>query len=649
MLTVLLLFFYILCVTFSTGFFALRLFDRLCGVHFPAPASPASGLGGPAPDEQKEDRVFSPVACLFAGLVFCTAYAQWFSLFAGVGLAAQAVLLCLCAAGLFVERHALRSYLHTWKKRLRNSGNASGGNRGSALSPRVHLAVCGVLLAVFAYGTSHGYAHYDTGLYHAQAVRFAETLGVVKGLGNLHHRLAYNSAVFPLTALFSFSFFGGQSFHVMSGFTAMLLAFLCVPLAAIFRRRSLLLSDWARLAAAYYLFGIFDEMVSPASDYFVCCAVFSIAILWTGEYRGTVLLYSSSLSDEYKRTVPLYSSLCILACTAFTLKISATPLLLLAVYPVASCLAHRGGRACRPLVVSLSAGLLVVLPFLIRNVILSGWLVYPLPGVDLFDVAWKIPQARVARDALEIRLFGRGITDYGAQAAALPWFADWFRALGKTQAAMFLADVIALPVWCVTGIRYFFRRQHPASRKAVRDSQGNDTGAFHTALPSAPVFVMMLALYAGFALWFSGSPAPRQGMAFLMLPAFLSVGALAGFVTGRGHSSADAGTNYLPGRNPADSGRVLLSAIPPLLAALLIGYKSIRLVIDEARVFQPSYLLVQEDYEVFETVPHDLGGITIHLPVHDDRTGYEAFPGAPAVPWAYPAGETLREGFLPAE
>ena len=43
--------------------------------------------------------------------------------------------------------------------------------------------------------------HVDTGLYHAQAIRWIEEYGVVCGLGNLHSRFAYNSAAFALCAL----------------------------------------------------------------------------------------------------------------------------------------------------------------------------------------------------------------------------------------------------------------------------------------------------------------------------------------------------------------------------------------------------------------------------------------------------------------
>ena len=37
-------------------------------------------------------------------------------------------------------------------------------------------------------------------------------------------------------------------------------------------------------------------------------------------------------------------------------------------------------------------GAFAIVPFFVRNVILSGWLVYPFTAVDLFDVDFKIPK-----------------------------------------------------------------------------------------------------------------------------------------------------------------------------------------------------------------------------------------------------------------
>ena len=159
----------------------------------------------------KERQIRSESGCLYAGIVIVTVYAQFFSLFHKVGLAANLLLLLLCAACLFVRGRQMAEHI-----------------RGVLLTVTPARAGAAVFLFfLFAYGTSTGIIHYDTGLYHAQSIRWIEEYGVVPGLGNLHSRLAYNSASFCLSALYSFAFLGGRSFHACAGFLAWLLAMVC--------------------------------------------------------------------------------------------------------------------------------------------------------------------------------------------------------------------------------------------------------------------------------------------------------------------------------------------------------------------------------------------------------------------------------------
>ena len=51
-----------------------------------------------------------------------------------------------------------------------------------------------------AYFASRGLQHTDTGIYHAQAIRWYEEYGLVKGLGNLQQHFAYNSAYLAYAA-----------------------------------------------------------------------------------------------------------------------------------------------------------------------------------------------------------------------------------------------------------------------------------------------------------------------------------------------------------------------------------------------------------------------------------------------------------------
>jgi hypothetical protein len=79
------------------------------------------------------------------------------------------------------------------------------------------------------------------------------------------------------------------------------------------------------------------------------------------------------------------------------------------------------------------------LPFFIRNVLLSGWLVYPFTRIDLFDVKWKIPKGMADYDAREIQVWGRGYSDVSRYEIPVEeWLPDWFRSLAGSDKLLVL-------------------------------------------------------------------------------------------------------------------------------------------------------------------------------------------------------------------
>ena len=123
--------------------------------------------------------------------------------------------------------------------------------------------------------------HDDTGLYHAQAIRWIEEYGVVPGLANLHSRFGYNSASFALSAFFSETWLIGRPMHCVAGFFALLCACKCVAgLMAFWKRKKVRISDFLSIGGIFYLIAVFREMVSPASDYFAMLVLFWVIMTW---------------------------------------------------------------------------------------------------------------------------------------------------------------------------------------------------------------------------------------------------------------------------------------------------------------------------------------------------------------------------------
>lgn len=523
----------------------------------------------------KEFHLNNEIDYLYAGIGAVTVYAQFYSIFGGVGLGANLGLLLICVLCIVVYRKALRERLHTLCL---------------ALSPgRVVMMI--VLVLIFAYGTSFGIIHYDTGLYHAQSIRWTEEFGVVPGLGNLHTRLAYNSAAFCLSALYSMAFLGGQSYHCCGGYLAILLMAVCVEAFRKERLKAPGLSDFVRLMGIYYLLQIFDEMVSPASDYFMVLLVFYIIIRWL------------ELLEKREASYLPYGLLCLLCITVLTVKLSGALILLLVLKPAVMMLKE---KRVKEIMVFLGTGIIMVLPFLIRNVLLSGWLVYPFTFIDLFDVDFKIPKGVAEYDSREIQVWGRGYSDVTRYEEPISaWLPDWIRNLDTINQGFLLLAFLGLLVLVILGTYALIKK-----KKEMADY-------LHVSGVMAACFLF----------WLCSAPLIRYGCVFLWLMPVL----VWGYV-------------YLSISPSLDKHRLYLAAL------FLVGaYKLIAFGSEVAGSATTDYLVFQKDYDNFDTIAYEMNGYTFYYPAEGDRTGYNDFPAAPQRKENIFRGNELKDGFVSEE
>ncbi|MEZ3508730.1 MAG: hypothetical protein K1W10_17565 [Lachnospiraceae bacterium] len=517
---------------------------------------------------------------LLCGLAAVTVYAQIFSLFGRVGLMANVLLLAVCAGIAWHSRHALGHMLQ---------------ETGSDRKEKRFLLFA--LFLLFAYGTSRGILHYDTGLYHAQSIRWIEEYGAVKGLGNLHCRLAYNSASFALSALYSMAFWGGQSFHCAAGWLAFLLAGTCMEITDALRAGRLRTSDFARLMGIYYLVNIFDEMISPASDYFMVLLAFYVVIRWL------------ELLEESVEEVFPYAMLCVLGVFLMTVKLSAALILLLVLHPAFALVK---GRRWKETGLYLTLGSLTAAPFFIRNVLLSGWLVYPFTQIDLFQVPWKIPKGLADYDAREIQVWGRGYTDVTQYELPMKeWLPDWFGALAGSDKLFTLAAVAAVGV-------------------LILYAAGMTVGLWRRRWD---MLLVQMTVAGSFGFWLCTSPLIRYGCVYVYLMPAVVFGSLYDRIL-------DGGGQKGEGR-----WRGVVRVCGLTVGLVLLCYKSLALGRQITASYENRYWLVQKEYENYETASYVIEGITFYYPVSGDQVGYEDFPSAPVKKELKLLGEDLADGF----
>ncbi len=360
------------------------------------------------------------------------------SLFIKLALAAQLIVL---AGGLLI-------LIWQWRTQRLRLSLPSWHPLGYVLAALLFLTVIEI--------STHTPGNPDTGLYHAQTIRWIETFPVVPGLGNLHSRLAYNSSWLTLNALFSFAFLGGQSYHSLPGLIVLVTCaqflhrglrllptlIFCppckrgdvapatggietaaskhpsrpkLPLVSpilqphrIDGRRSAGGSDYLRLLfipLAFFLLA--SELSSPGTD------LPAVMLSW--------LIFSEwlALIEEKQNTAPLLPILLVLLTLwAVTIKLSTLPLLLAALFLWwqffhNSAPLDKGGMSrqrqggLRTALQLLALAAILFLPWVIRSLILSGYLVYPGLTLDPFHFDWRIPAEAVRRESAVITAWAR--------------------------------------------------------------------------------------------------------------------------------------------------------------------------------------------------------------------------------------------------
>ncbi len=500
------------------------------------------------------------------------------TLFSPIGLGVQAFFL-LAGAGL-TYRH--RSSLGAVWKQL------GAGWRTTDLW--VKLALGAVALMTIFVGISE-IKWYDTGLYHTQSIRWIKEYAVVPGLGNLHGRFAYNSHFFIPNALFMAAIDDRYLlFPINSFFYLLLIVRLTHDVVAAARAKDRFAYVLKSLLLLLFAFHAVKEINSPNTD-----VITSVLVLYA------FLLFGDTFTARGKEAE--VATLWLIVVTAATYKLSSALLVLLLLFTLLR-------TDLRQLAAWAAIGLLVGGPFVYRNIVLSGYPLYPMAGLDLVDVEWKIPKATIVYDQKFIECAPR-MPNYAKDGhltmeevealLAMPfeeWFPIWWDDKGELVKLMLIVSLFGLIPLIFSLVRKDFT-----------------------------FAILLLTVYVNLAFWFMKAPDPRFAYSFLFLGCGLTLAYLYAYLLP---------TRALDG---------LLTPLVVLLPLLIIPYQ-IRKGKIHQQPWSASNLLIPMPYDTIETRIFQAGDLKIHVPVVEDQCFYHPLPCSP-----YPQanlelrGENLQQGF----
>ncbi len=229
----------------------------------------------------------------------------------------------------------------------------------------------------------------DNESYYIQTIKWINEFGYVKGLANLHMFLAQNSAWHTLQAGFNFSFIT-DSFNDLNGFLFVLISLLAIEKLHNYRSENGLQGLCLGLILLFTPF--FMQFVNaPSPDLLVF-------ILTPYVFYLFITQFDKIDTDSFKVLLSLVAFLCFVKVT-----IAVTSILVLILFV-------KNFQILKQYVVDyVLLSCLVLIIFLFKNIIISGYMLFPIEVIDFFNFDWKQPKA-----LMSLSTYGSAYSDQDA-------------------------------------------------------------------------------------------------------------------------------------------------------------------------------------------------------------------------------------------
>lgn len=533
----------------------------------------------------KHERHIGIMSSVMAGLAITTAYAGFFSIFYKVGIVANIVMILFCVLSVWLDRTHYTDILSDI-----NGGKFIGRIFGSGSTRIIKVIAFLIFFVAALFFTTEGNFFSDSGYYHEQSIRWIEEFGTVKGSVHILKRLAYNSCYFCQCALYSMRDIFSQSLHCLSGFYGIL-----VMGYALAGFNKSIRTNAIRLAPFVYFILLCSEITSPASDYPLVFSVFYVVIRWF------------ELSDEEEEHYSRYALLSLFVVFLISIKLTVGCLILIVIKPAIAMIKE---KRVKEIITSIMAGIIILLPYFIRNYIICGWLIYPFTKIDIFNPDWKIPMRHVQADADEIKVWGRGMGQIGGQVtdSIKVWLPNWWEYMSVPNRLIVASAIIVLSVYLVyrvcrfvTGVIRIYNRKTATNEKRLVIIDNIDRYIFEAAL-------LFSLLY-----WFFESPLFRYGVCYIIVAMFYAIGDMLGEAWNKSVIIKVAVVLIC-----------VLTMIPftnGIIEYFKWNYECILYYSDY------EYFVMQEDYPRVEYGTTEINGVTFYYPKEElGQIGYHMFP-----------------------
>ena len=294
------------------------------------------------------------------GLFLYTIITSIAAFFIRINMEFYLAILVLNSVIFFTNRNAFNSQISAFIKSVR------------ALRPLLKILFFAIFLITLAQSATKPYI-LDNESYYIQTIKWINEYGYVKGLANLHMFLAQNSAWHTLQAGFNFSFIT-DFLNDLNGFLFVLISLLAVD--KLHNYKSTLDLQGLCLGLILLFAPFFMQFINaPSPDLLVF-------ILTPYIFYVFIAKFDKIDTDSFKVFLSLVVFLCFVK---VTIAITSLLVLILFIKNFQSLKHHIADYA-------LLGGVVLVI-FISKNAIISGYALFPIEAVDLFNFDWKQPKA----------------------------------------------------------------------------------------------------------------------------------------------------------------------------------------------------------------------------------------------------------------
>jgi hypothetical protein len=435
--------------------------------------------------------------------------------------------------------------------------------------------------------------HPDTLGYHAQTMQWIEKYKAVPGLVHLHVRFGYQGLWFVDCALFSFSFAGTEGITFLNS-TVLLWFF-------IFMINRIDLNFFKQGNKIYGILWIVFLMLSIWSYTQVRLTATSASPDFIATLFILAVIYLLIERDQKHLTASHWLLVAFLSLVAVTIKLSVAPILLIAIAPA---LLSLFSRKIKMFFAVLAMSTITFTPFIARNIITSGYVVFPSTIIDVANVDWKYSNELTVNEKNYITAYAKkqGVAtkeeiDAVNKMNPSEWLPDWWQNRSTADKAIMLLLVFS------------FLASFLFIKRIIRSG-------------FIPILVL-ITMVAGIIFWFMNAPDPRFGF-----------GSILGFIGIIAY--------LILNRKEIPINKSLLLSIMVITIGGVLAYTGYRFInfFSKDQILSPLGI-VRSEYKTF-----DCDGIKINTPINDKDFGITPVPCTdPGCKKFSPRGNEVKDGF----